>query len=77
VFRGSRFRRPRGVNARDGAQRRGPADGSSERSGLRLAALYGLLAQAGPEVTQMLATTQQEPLTGRMLGAAGRSVVQV
>ena len=30
----------------------------------RLAALYGLLAQAGPEVTQMLATTQQERLTG-------------
>ena len=30
----------------------------------RLAPLYGLLAQAGPEVTQMLATTQQERLTG-------------
>jgi AcrR family transcriptional regulator len=30
----------------------------------RLAALYGLLAQAGPEVTQMLATTQQERLVG-------------
>jgi AcrR family transcriptional regulator len=30
----------------------------------RLATLYGLLAQAGPEVTQMLATTQQERLTG-------------
>ena len=30
----------------------------------RLAALYGLLAQAGPEVTQMLATTQQERLAG-------------
>ena len=30
----------------------------------RLAALYGLLAQAGPEVTQMLATTQRERLTG-------------
>jgi AcrR family transcriptional regulator len=30
----------------------------------RLAPLYGLLAEAGPEVTQMLATTQQERLTG-------------
>ena len=30
----------------------------------RLAPLYGLLAQAGPEVTQMLATTQQERLVG-------------
>jgi AcrR family transcriptional regulator len=30
----------------------------------RLAPLYGLLAQAGPEVTRMLATTQQERLTG-------------
>ena len=30
----------------------------------RLAALYGLLAQAGPEVAEMLATTQQERLTG-------------
>jgi AcrR family transcriptional regulator len=30
----------------------------------RLAPLYGLLAQAGPEVTQLLATTQQERLTG-------------
>ena len=30
----------------------------------RLAPLYGLLAQAGPEVTEMLATTQQERLTG-------------
>jgi AcrR family transcriptional regulator len=30
----------------------------------RLAPLFGLLAQAGPEVTQMLATTQQERLTG-------------
>jgi AcrR family transcriptional regulator len=30
----------------------------------RLAPLYGLLAQAGPEVTPMLATTQQERLTG-------------
>ena len=30
----------------------------------RLAPLYGLLAQAGPEVTQMLATTQQERLAG-------------
>ncbi|SRR5712691_2871502 len=30
----------------------------------RLAPLYGLLAQAGPEVTQMLATTGQERLTG-------------
>src|ERR1700723_1539675 len=30
----------------------------------RLAPLYGLLAQAGPEVTQMLAVTQQERLTG-------------
>jgi AcrR family transcriptional regulator len=30
----------------------------------RLAPLYGLLSQAGPEVTQMLATTQQERLTG-------------
>jgi AcrR family transcriptional regulator len=30
----------------------------------RLAPLYGLLGQAGPEVTQMLATTQQERLTG-------------
>jgi AcrR family transcriptional regulator len=30
----------------------------------RLAPLYGLLTQAGPEVTQMLATTQQERLTG-------------
>ena len=30
----------------------------------RLAPLYGLLAQAGPEVTQILATTQQERLTG-------------
>jgi AcrR family transcriptional regulator len=30
----------------------------------RLAALYGLLAQAGPEVTQMLATTQRERLAG-------------
>jgi AcrR family transcriptional regulator len=30
----------------------------------RLAPLYGLLAQAGPEVTQMLATTEQERLTG-------------
>jgi AcrR family transcriptional regulator len=30
----------------------------------RLAALYGLLTQAGPEVTQMLATTQQERLAG-------------
>ena len=30
----------------------------------RLAPLYGLLAQAGPEVTQMLGTTQQERLTG-------------
>jgi AcrR family transcriptional regulator len=30
----------------------------------RLAALYGLLAQAGPEVTEMLATTQRERLTG-------------
>ena len=30
----------------------------------RLAALYGLLAQAGPEVTQLLATTQRERLTG-------------
>jgi AcrR family transcriptional regulator len=30
----------------------------------RLAPLYGLLAQAGPEVTQMLTTTQQERLTG-------------
>lgn len=30
----------------------------------RLAPLYGLLDQAGPEVTQMLATTQQERLTG-------------
>jgi AcrR family transcriptional regulator len=30
----------------------------------RLAPLHGLLAQAGPEVTQMLATTQQERLTG-------------
>jgi AcrR family transcriptional regulator len=29
----------------------------------RLAALYGLLAQAGPEVTQMLAITEQERLT--------------
>jgi AcrR family transcriptional regulator len=30
----------------------------------RLAPLYGLLAQAGPEVTELLATTQQERLTG-------------
>jgi AcrR family transcriptional regulator len=30
----------------------------------RLAALYGLLTQAGPEVTQMLAATQQERLAG-------------
>jgi AcrR family transcriptional regulator len=30
----------------------------------RLAPLYGLLAQAGPEVTQLLATTQRERLTG-------------
>jgi AcrR family transcriptional regulator len=30
----------------------------------RLAALYGLLAQAGPEVIEMLATTQQERLAG-------------
>jgi AcrR family transcriptional regulator len=30
----------------------------------RLAPLYGLLAQAGPEVTRLLATTQQERLTG-------------
>ena len=30
----------------------------------RLAPLYGLLAQAGPEVAQMLATTQQERLAG-------------
>ena len=30
----------------------------------RLAPLYGLLAQAGPEVTPVLATTQQERLTG-------------
>jgi AcrR family transcriptional regulator len=30
----------------------------------RLAPLYGLLTQAGPEVTQLLATTQQERLTG-------------
>ena len=30
----------------------------------RLAPLYGLLAQAGPEVTGLLATTQQERLTG-------------
>jgi AcrR family transcriptional regulator len=30
----------------------------------RLAPLYGLLAQAGPEVTQLLATTQEERLTG-------------
>jgi hypothetical protein len=30
----------------------------------RLAPLYGLLAQAGPEVTEMLATTQLERLTG-------------
>jgi AcrR family transcriptional regulator len=30
----------------------------------RLAPLYGLLAQAGPEVTQMLAVTQRERLTG-------------
>ena len=30
----------------------------------RLAPLYGLLAQAGHEVTQLLATTQQERLTG-------------
>ena len=30
----------------------------------RLAPLYGLLAEAGPEVTQLLATTQQERLTG-------------
>jgi hypothetical protein len=30
----------------------------------RLAPLYGLLAQAGPEVTQLLAATQQERLTG-------------
>jgi hypothetical protein len=31
---------------------------------VRSAELYGLLAQAGPEVTQMLATTQQERPTG-------------
>ena len=30
----------------------------------RLAPLYGLLAQAGPEVAQLLATTQRERLTG-------------
>jgi hypothetical protein len=30
----------------------------------RLAPLYGLLAEAGPEVTELLATTQQERLTG-------------
>jgi AcrR family transcriptional regulator len=30
----------------------------------RLAPLYGLLAQAGPEIAEMLATTQQERLTG-------------
>jgi AcrR family transcriptional regulator len=30
----------------------------------RLAAMYALLAEAGPEVTQMLVTTQQERLTG-------------
>jgi AcrR family transcriptional regulator len=30
----------------------------------RLAALYGLLAQAGPEVAEMLGTTQQERLIG-------------
>src|SRR3984885_8340403 len=30
----------------------------------RLAPLHGLLAQAGPEVAQMLATTQQERLAG-------------
>ena len=30
----------------------------------RLAPLYGLLAQAGPEVTQLLAVTQRERLTG-------------
>jgi AcrR family transcriptional regulator len=30
----------------------------------RLAPLYGLLAEAGPEVTELLATTQQERLAG-------------
>ncbi len=38
--------------------------GSVRGANQRLAPLYGLLAQAGPEVTRLLATTQQERLTG-------------
>jgi hypothetical protein len=52
---------PAGLTCRHrNAQRAGFVSGANQR----LAPLYGLLAQAGPEVTQLLATTQQERLTG-------------
>ena len=51
-------------SARDPAEKLRRWAGCVRGANQRLAALYGLLAQAGPEVTQMLATTQQERLTG-------------
>ena len=51
-------------SARDPAEKLRLWAGFVTGANQRLAALYGLLAQAGPEVTQMLATTQQERLTG-------------
>ncbi len=51
-------------SARDPAEKLRRWAGFVTGANQRLAALYGLLAQAGPEVTQMLATTQRERLTG-------------
>ena len=51
-------------SARDPAEKLRLWAGFVSGANQRLAPLYGLLAQAGPEVTQMLAATQQERLTG-------------
>jgi AcrR family transcriptional regulator len=51
-------------SARDPAEKLRLWVGFVRGANQRLAALYGLLAQAGPEVTEMLAATQRERLTG-------------
>ncbi len=51
-------------SAREPAEKLARWAGFVRGANQRLAPLYGLLAQAGPDVTQMLATTQQERLTG-------------